>query len=190
MCPGRTHACMVGLGGLEPPTSPLSGARSSHLSYRPAHCGNNSSYFTVQPTRWQFRTLFFSPSCSWKKPSFSVHPASILSRLGHLGALGRALRPNLPTLSSSSQNPFRWSGTFPSAAQLAPRRWTQLVFQRLRRDALFRASPATPSGSLHVQSGCRLSHHVAAYRHRPRQFSVRSPRRPLWPQAYVDLLRS
>src|SRR5579859_3405784 len=28
---------MVGLGGLEPPTSPLSGARSSHLSYRPIH---------------------------------------------------------------------------------------------------------------------------------------------------------
>src|SRR6267154_1493802 len=27
---------VVGLGGLEPPTSPLSGARSSHLSYRPA----------------------------------------------------------------------------------------------------------------------------------------------------------
>ena len=26
---------VVGLGGLEPPTSPLSGARSSHLSYRP-----------------------------------------------------------------------------------------------------------------------------------------------------------
>jgi hypothetical protein len=26
---------LVGLGGLEPPTSPLSGARSSHLSYRP-----------------------------------------------------------------------------------------------------------------------------------------------------------
>jgi hypothetical protein len=28
---------MVGLGGLEPPTSPLSGARSSHLSYRPIY---------------------------------------------------------------------------------------------------------------------------------------------------------
>ena len=27
---------MVGLGGLEPPTSPLSGVRSSHLSYRPS----------------------------------------------------------------------------------------------------------------------------------------------------------
>ena len=28
-------AAMVGLGGLEPPASPLSGARSNHLSYRP-----------------------------------------------------------------------------------------------------------------------------------------------------------
>ena len=27
---------VVGLGGLEPPTSPLSGARSNHLSYRPS----------------------------------------------------------------------------------------------------------------------------------------------------------
>jgi hypothetical protein len=27
---------LVGLGGIEPPTSPLSGVRSSHLSYRPA----------------------------------------------------------------------------------------------------------------------------------------------------------
>ena len=26
---------MVGLSGLEPPTSPLSGVRSNHLSYRP-----------------------------------------------------------------------------------------------------------------------------------------------------------
>src|SRR5882672_6765068 len=34
---------MVGLGGLEPPTSPLSGARSSHLSYRPSqHCVANA----------------------------------------------------------------------------------------------------------------------------------------------------
>jgi hypothetical protein len=33
----RSHSesPMVGLGGLEPPTSPLSGARSNHLSYRP-----------------------------------------------------------------------------------------------------------------------------------------------------------
>src|SRR5467141_2408823 len=33
---------MVGLGGLEPPTSPLSGARSSHLSYRPQHRGGTT----------------------------------------------------------------------------------------------------------------------------------------------------
>ena len=36
----RVHRCpglpiMVGLGGLEPPASPLSGVRSNHLSYRP-----------------------------------------------------------------------------------------------------------------------------------------------------------
>ena len=29
---------LVGLGGLEPPTSPLSGVRSNHLSYRPNFC--------------------------------------------------------------------------------------------------------------------------------------------------------
>ncbi len=30
-----TSFLLVGLGGIEPPTSPLSGVRSSHLSYRP-----------------------------------------------------------------------------------------------------------------------------------------------------------
>ena len=29
------EAAVVGLGGLEPPTSPLSGVRSNQLSYRP-----------------------------------------------------------------------------------------------------------------------------------------------------------
>ena len=29
------HSELVGLGGLEPPASPLSGVRSNHLSYRP-----------------------------------------------------------------------------------------------------------------------------------------------------------
>jgi hypothetical protein len=33
--PHKYWGVLVGLGGLEPPTSPLSGARSSHLSYRP-----------------------------------------------------------------------------------------------------------------------------------------------------------
>ena len=31
----RTYRKMVGLGGFEPPTSPLSGVRSNQLSYRP-----------------------------------------------------------------------------------------------------------------------------------------------------------
>src|SRR6267154_6746757 len=35
---------VVGLGGLEPPTSPLSGARSSHLSYRPSQTEEEKSY--------------------------------------------------------------------------------------------------------------------------------------------------
>ena len=30
-----SYEILVGLGGLEPPTSPLSGVRSNHLSYRP-----------------------------------------------------------------------------------------------------------------------------------------------------------
>jgi hypothetical protein len=41
---------MVGLGGLEPPTSPLSGARSSHLSYRPIKtaCRNAYNLFSLR----------------------------------------------------------------------------------------------------------------------------------------------
>ena len=34
-CVCADHPGMVGLGGLEPPASPLSGVRSNHLSYRP-----------------------------------------------------------------------------------------------------------------------------------------------------------
>ena len=34
----RSDSGLVGLGGLEPPTSPLSGVRSNHLSYRPGLC--------------------------------------------------------------------------------------------------------------------------------------------------------
>jgi hypothetical protein len=35
LIPRTAKRCVVGLGGLEPPTSSLSGMRSSHLSYRP-----------------------------------------------------------------------------------------------------------------------------------------------------------
>ena len=36
---------MVGLGRLELPTSPLSGVRSNHLSYRPAMLKESYQYF-------------------------------------------------------------------------------------------------------------------------------------------------
>ena len=36
--PAPNSAVLVGLGGLEPPTSRLSGVRSNHLSYRPWEC--------------------------------------------------------------------------------------------------------------------------------------------------------
>jgi hypothetical protein len=45
---------LVGLGGLEPPTSPLSGARSSHLSYRPTRedTTNNANNSTMAFQSW------------------------------------------------------------------------------------------------------------------------------------------
>ena len=38
----REKRMVVGLGGLEPPTSPLSGVRSNHLSYRPGLPGDSA----------------------------------------------------------------------------------------------------------------------------------------------------
>ena len=40
---------MVGLGGLEPPASPLSGVRSNHLSYRPGKSGGADRDRTDDP---------------------------------------------------------------------------------------------------------------------------------------------
>ena len=44
-----TAARMVGLGGLEPPASPLSGVRSNHLSYRPGKSGGADRDRTDDP---------------------------------------------------------------------------------------------------------------------------------------------
>src|SRR6266403_2514625 len=61
---------MVGLGGLEPPTSPLSGARSSHLSYRPNRIGPINSSTAWQVTRNATLTSVFSlVLCYWTKPT-------------------------------------------------------------------------------------------------------------------------
>ena len=43
---GNWRLILVGLGRLELPTSPLSGVRSSHLSYRPVSCGVPELKFT------------------------------------------------------------------------------------------------------------------------------------------------
>src|SRR5205814_7701407 len=51
---------MVGLGGLEPPTSPLSGARSSHLSYRPVR--NNKKVYHEKSASGQRGFASASPS--------------------------------------------------------------------------------------------------------------------------------
>ncbi len=50
---GMGERKLVGLGGLEPPTSPLSGARSSHLSYRPVN------------TAWENASNYFILRCPW-----------------------------------------------------------------------------------------------------------------------------
>ena len=50
---------VVGLGGLEPPASPLSGARSNHLSYRP-----NVSRLVVEPVGIEPTTPCLQSRCS------------------------------------------------------------------------------------------------------------------------------
>jgi hypothetical protein len=42
---------LVGLGGLEPPTSPLSGVRSNHLSYRPNLMCSYNAFALCPPTK-------------------------------------------------------------------------------------------------------------------------------------------
>jgi hypothetical protein len=61
---------MVGLGRLELPTSPLSGVRSNHLSYRPARYSLRS-----HPLRALFRILSLYPSRTLSRVFFSFNQA-------------------------------------------------------------------------------------------------------------------
>ncbi len=62
------HTILVGLGGFEPPTSPLSGVRSNQLSYRPN--------FACLEFAWS-ALLLFDPSVVY----FSTLPTSLITRL-------------------------------------------------------------------------------------------------------------
>ena len=45
----------MGLGGLEPPASPLSGVRSNHLSYRPGNlCNSTENHPSALPPKRGF----------------------------------------------------------------------------------------------------------------------------------------
>ena len=72
---------MVGLGGLEPPTSPLSGARSSHLSYRPIPEDNFEILAGTMHTVQLLPLSDGSPMGHrgvnyWTNPTFGVGPPS------------------------------------------------------------------------------------------------------------------
>src|SRR6266481_7960806 len=70
---------MVGLGGLEPPTSPLSGARSSHLSYRPQHRSGTAHNHLI--VRW-FSVFRNCPEILvwYKTASFPIHLLCTISK--------------------------------------------------------------------------------------------------------------
>src|SRR5208283_2089849 len=70
---------MVGLGGLEPPTSPLSGARSSHLSYRPKQLWQQ--LFLLYRTR-QVLAILASQSVP---PPQQIYPYGTVTPDGALG---------------------------------------------------------------------------------------------------------
>ena len=63
----RFSRCKLGLSGLEPPTSRLSGVRSNRLSYNPL-MGPAATYSPVSSPIQYLRPIWSSPSCSgWER---------------------------------------------------------------------------------------------------------------------------
>ena len=59
--PGFVLQQVVGLGGFEPPTSPLSGVRSNQLSYRPGFAHScEDPIRKLSPERTGHRSVFYS----------------------------------------------------------------------------------------------------------------------------------
>ena len=77
---------LVGLGGLEPPTSPLSGVRSNHLSYRPkisgSRVGGASRDRTDDPllAKQVLSQLSYGPSFNWGQTTISI-PKTRIARM-------------------------------------------------------------------------------------------------------------
>ena len=69
---------LVGLGGLEPPTSPLSGVRSNHLSYRPGFACLRTAWTALQlsfnRSRTCVRSLFHSTCALPADPNPAPNP--------------------------------------------------------------------------------------------------------------------
>ena len=66
---------MVGLNGLEPSTSRLSGVRSNQLSYRPI-CGGDKGIRTLDPLRARqvLSQLSYTPNCWWVWEDLNFRP--------------------------------------------------------------------------------------------------------------------
>ncbi len=67
----------MGLGGLEPPTSPLSGVRSNHLSYRPKSLnnptGNTCECYTLAAQEQRFKEVI-QPQVPLRLPCYDFTP--------------------------------------------------------------------------------------------------------------------
>ena len=75
---------MVGLNGLEPSTSRLSGVRSNQLSYKPIFFCNLAATYSPTPSPVQYhRPLRSLPSCSgWERVlPLSASPPKVLGYL-------------------------------------------------------------------------------------------------------------
>ena len=95
---------MVGLGGLEPPASPLSGVRSNQLSYRPGG----------EPLK-RFVRVCSANARSWRERQ----TIRVSARLGHRAGSGHPARSTFP-LRLAARIPLRLAARIP--LRLAARR--------------------------------------------------------------------
>ena len=116
---------MVGLGGLEPPTLPLSGVRSNHLSYRPIPIGRDIGH----PGRISTRTVRYMPGLASRRCRRRAIPGP-QKRAAGSGSASRC-RSNWWSQSGSNRRPPACkAGALP--AELWPRRGRRTRTPRYR----------------------------------------------------------